>query len=48
MLVYPHLAHALLQSSEQVGIFLGMAIHDTSQVRLCGLVSCMLSPLDCS
>lgn len=32
MLVYPHIAHALFSSSEQVGVFLGTAIHDTSQV----------------
>jgi len=32
MLTYPYLAHALLGSSEQVGLFLGLAIHDTSQV----------------
>merc|ERR1711907_344849 len=32
MLTYPYVAHALLESSEQVGLFLGLAIHDTSQV----------------
>lgn len=32
MLVYPYLAHALLTSSETIGLFLGTAIHDTSQV----------------
>jgi uncharacterized integral membrane protein (TIGR00698 family) len=32
MLVYPYIAHALLQRSETVGLFLGTAIHDTSQV----------------
>lgn len=32
MLFYPYLAHAILQSSEQIGLFLGTAIHDTSQV----------------
>jgi uncharacterized integral membrane protein (TIGR00698 family) len=32
MLVYPYLAHALLVRSETVGLFLGTAIHDTSQV----------------
>ncbi|HUE85012.1 MAG TPA: putative sulfate exporter family transporter [Vicinamibacterales bacterium] len=32
MLVYPYLAHALLARSETVGLFLGTAIHDTSQV----------------
>jgi uncharacterized integral membrane protein (TIGR00698 family) len=32
MLVYPYVAHALLGSSETVGLFLGTAIHDTSQV----------------
>lgn len=34
MLSYPYLAHTLASSSEQVGLFLGSAIHDTSQVRL--------------
>lgn len=32
MLVYPYLAPLLLASSEQIGLFLGTAIHDTSQV----------------
>jgi uncharacterized integral membrane protein (TIGR00698 family) len=32
MLLYPYLAHSLLGSSETVGLFLGTAIHDTSQV----------------
>jgi uncharacterized integral membrane protein (TIGR00698 family) len=32
MLVYPYLAHALLTRSESIGLFLGTAIHDTSQV----------------
>lgn len=32
MLVYPYLAHALLARSETVGLFLGTAVHDTSQV----------------
>src|SRR5688500_13650404 len=32
MLVYPYVAHALLRPSETVGLFLGTAIHDTSQV----------------
>jgi uncharacterized integral membrane protein (TIGR00698 family) len=32
MLFYPYLAHAILHSSEQIGLFLGTAIHDTSQV----------------
>ena len=32
MLTYPYLAHALLGRSETVGLFLGTAIHDTSQV----------------
>lgn len=32
MLVYPYVAHALLGRSETVGLFLGTAIHDTSQV----------------
>lgn len=32
MLVYPYVAHAFLERSETVGLFLGTAIHDTSQV----------------
>ncbi len=32
MLFYPYLAHAVLGSSETIGLFLGTAIHDTSQV----------------
>ena len=32
MLVYPYLAHAVFSRSETVGLFLGTAIHDTSQV----------------
>ncbi len=32
MLAYPYLAHYLLTSSETIGLFLGTAIHDTSQV----------------
>jgi uncharacterized integral membrane protein (TIGR00698 family) len=32
MLVYPYVAHTLLTRSESVGLFLGTAIHDTSQV----------------
>ena len=32
MLLYPYLAHALLGTSETIGLFLGTAIHDTSQV----------------
>lgn len=32
MLVYPYLAHALLGRSETIGLFLGTAVHDTSQV----------------
>lgn len=32
MLVYPYVAHGLLARSESVGLFLGTAIHDTSQV----------------
>jgi uncharacterized integral membrane protein (TIGR00698 family) len=32
MLCYPYVAHALLPASEQVGLFLGTAVHDTSQV----------------
>lgn len=32
MLAYPYLAHALLGRSETVGLFLGTAVHDTSQV----------------
>lgn len=32
MLTYPYLAHAFLPSSETIGLFLGTAVHDTSQV----------------
>lgn len=32
MLTYPYLAHALIGRSETVGLFLGTAVHDTSQV----------------
>ena len=32
MLVYPYLAHALLPGSAAIGLFLGTAVHDTSQV----------------
>jgi uncharacterized integral membrane protein (TIGR00698 family) len=32
MLAYPYLAHALLHDSATIGLFLGTAIHDTSQV----------------
>ncbi len=32
MLLYPYLAHAILNTSETIGLFLGTAIHDTSQV----------------
>lgn len=32
MLVYPYLAHELMSNSQQIGIFLGTGIHDTSQV----------------
>jgi uncharacterized integral membrane protein (TIGR00698 family) len=32
MLLYPYLAHALLGRSEVIGLFLGTAVHDTSQV----------------
>ena len=32
MLAYPYLAHHTLDTSEQIGLFLGTAIHDTSQV----------------
>ncbi len=32
MLTYPYLAHALLSGSESIGLFLGTAVHDTSQV----------------
>jgi uncharacterized integral membrane protein (TIGR00698 family) len=32
MLCYPYLAHTLLGRSETVGLFLGTAVHDTSQV----------------
>lgn len=32
MLAYPYVAHAVLGSSETIGLFLGTAVHDTSQV----------------
>jgi len=32
MLLYPYFAHAVLGSSETIGLFLGTAVHDTSQV----------------
>jgi uncharacterized integral membrane protein (TIGR00698 family) len=32
MLFYPYLAHALLPGSASIGLFLGTAVHDTSQV----------------
>jgi uncharacterized integral membrane protein (TIGR00698 family) len=32
MLVYPYLSRMLLSTSEQIGLFLGTAVHDTSQV----------------
>jgi uncharacterized integral membrane protein (TIGR00698 family) len=32
MLLYPYLAHAVLPTSETTGLFLGTAVHDTSQV----------------
>lgn len=32
MLAYPYLAHAVLAHSETIGLFLGTAVHDTSQV----------------
>ena len=35
MLVYPYLAHSMLGSSQAIGTFLGLAIHDTSQVVSC-------------
>jgi uncharacterized integral membrane protein (TIGR00698 family) len=32
MLAYPYVAHALLPGSASIGLFLGTAVHDTSQV----------------
>eukprot|EP00056_Hartaetosiga_gracilis_P022383 m.30088 g.30088 ORF g.30088 m.30088 type:complete len:505 (-) comp9611_c0_seq1:45-1559(-) len=32
MLITPYIAHALLPTSEQIGVFLGLSVHDTSQV----------------
>ncbi len=32
MFLYPYLAKALLSTSEQIGLFLGIAVHETSQV----------------
>eukprot|EP00467_Chlorarachnion_reptans_P008745 CAMPEP_0114520938 /NCGR_PEP_ID=MMETSP0109-20121206/19902_1 /TAXON_ID=29199 /ORGANISM="Chlorarachnion reptans, Strain CCCM449" /LENGTH=457 /DNA_ID=CAMNT_0001701975 /DNA_START=330 /DNA_END=1699 /DNA_ORIENTATION=- len=37
MLAYPYLANHLFEYSEQVGIFLGLSIHDTSQVMAAAL-----------
>ena len=37
MLTYPYLANSLLAHSEQIGMFLGCAVHDTSQVIGCAL-----------
>ena len=37
MFVYPYLAHHFFETSEQVGLFLGTAVHDTSQVIGAGL-----------
>mmetsp|Transcript_29982 Transcript_29982/g.56046 ORF Transcript_29982/g.56046 Transcript_29982/m.56046 type:complete len:454 (-) Transcript_29982:263-1624(-) len=37
MLCYPYLAHHLFEHSEQIGIFLGLSIHDTSQVMAAAL-----------
>lgn len=34
MLLYPYVAQAICHSPEQVGVFLGTAVHDTSQVRI--------------
>jgi len=47
MLTYPYLAHSMFAHSEQVGMFLGTAIHDTSQVSFsvcrCGVL-CWVAP----
>lgn len=32
MFLYPYVAHTLLHTSEQVGLFLGTAVHETAQV----------------
>ena len=32
LLMYPYMAHAVFEHSQQVGLWLGVAIHDTSQV----------------
>lgn len=32
MLTYPYIAHYLFEHSEQIGMFLGLGVHDTSQV----------------
>ncbi len=32
MLIYPHVAHWMFANSTQIGVFLGLAVHDTSQV----------------
>lgn len=39
MLVYPYLAPLILTTSEQIGLFLGTAIHDTAQVMAAALTS---------
>ena len=38
MLLMPYVAHALLPTSEQAGLFLGLAVHDTAQARLASRV----------
>jgi uncharacterized integral membrane protein (TIGR00698 family) len=38
MLLYPHVGPLLLHTPEQMGVFLGTAIHDTSQVVGAGLM----------
>jgi uncharacterized integral membrane protein (TIGR00698 family) len=37
MLIYPHVAHALFPASDSqsIGLFLGLAVHDTAQVMGC-------------
>jgi uncharacterized membrane protein YadS len=37
MMVYPHVAHVLFPAndSQSIGLFLGLAVHDTSQVMGC-------------
>lgn len=37
LFMYPYLAHYLLENSQSIGIFLGLSVHDTSQVMASGM-----------